>query len=389
VDSQHFSKSNRTINMVQNRLLAVSLLTAGTLLSQSPPRGNRPPASFPEAPGRDTVVKVCGGCHGADVVVSKGMSRQQWSDVIASMVTRGAKGTEQEFAKVLDYLTVNLPPDRGTTAAPTRAGNQSASAAGGRRGGGGGGGLGWGADDKHVVDAAAADRGKTIYIAECITCHGNKARGSEHGSDLVRSLTVLHDRYASTIGPFLKKGHPMQSGHPSANLTEPQLQDLAHFLHQRVYDTLRTGPYSQVINVVTGDPKAGAAYFNAAGKCNTCHSPTGDLAGIASKYDPPALQQRFLFPRTIGFGRRGPVSNSKPTMLTVTPPSGPAVTGVLVHLDDFDVAVRDSSGEYHAWKRTPDLKVTKDDPYAAHIALLDEYTDKDIHDIISYLVTLK
>lgn len=372
--------------MHHNRLLAICLLTAAATFCQSPPRGNRPPASFPEAPGRDTVVKVCGGCHGADVVVSKGMTRQQWAQVIASMVSRGAKGTEQEFAQVLDYLTVNLPPDRA--AAPNRPAGQPAG--GTRRGGGGGGGgLGWGADDKHVVDAAAADRGKTIYIAECITCHGNKARGAEQGPDLVRSLTVLHDRYGDTIGPFLKKGHPMQSGRPSANLSEPQLEDLAHFLHQRVYDTLRSGPYSQVINVVTGDPKAGAAYFNGQGKCNTCHSPAGDLAGIASKYDPPALQQRFLFPRTIGFGRRGPVSTSKPTMVTVTPASGPAVTGVLVHLDDFSVALRDSSGEYHSWKRTPDLKVAKNDPYAAHIALLDQYTDKNIHDIVSYLVTLK
>jgi mono/diheme cytochrome c family protein len=299
------------------------------------------------------------------------------------MVSRGAKGTEQEFAQVLDYLAANLPP--GSAPSTDRPANQPGPPP--RRGGGG---MGLGADDKHVVDTAAADRGKSTYIAECITCHGNKARGAEQGSDLVRSITVLHDRYGDTIGPFLKKGHPMQSGKPSTTLTKSQADDLAHFLHQRVYDTLRSGPYSQVINVLTGDPKAGAAYFNGAGKCNTCHSPTGDLARVATKYDPPALQQRFLFPRTVSFGRRGgAMGTSKPVMVTVTPSSGQSVTGVLVHLDDFDVALRDASGESHSRRRTPGLKVEKNDPYAAHAALLDQYTDKDIHDIVAYLVTLK
>ena len=49
--------------------------------------------------------------------------------------------------------------------------------------------------------------------------------------------------------------------------------------------------------------------------------------------------------------------------------------------DDFDVAIRDASGEYHAWKRTPDLKVVKNDPYAAHDELIQQYTDKNMHDI--------
>src|SRR5271168_4582552 len=64
-----------------------------------------------------------------------------------------------------------------------------------------------GSADKHIVDDASAERGKKIYIAECITCHGASARGAQNGPDLVRSLTLLHDRYGSTIGPFLKKGH--------------------------------------------------------------------------------------------------------------------------------------------------------------------------------------
>ena len=188
----------------------------------------------------------------------------------------------------------------------------------------------------------------------------------------------------------------MQSGSATSTLTPAQISELSHFIHQRLYDTLRGSPIFIMHDVVTGDAKAGAAYFNGAGKCNTCHSPTGDLAGVGKKYDPATLQATFLNPRPPGgrggsgpapAGRGGPVA--KPVTLTVTPPSGTPITGVVVVFDDFDVAIRDASGDYHAWKRTPDLKVVKNDPYAAHDELITQYTDKNMHDIVAYLVTLK
>ncbi|MGD1072546.1 MAG: c-type cytochrome [Bryobacteraceae bacterium] len=234
--------------------------------------------------------------------------------------------------------------------------------------------------DKQIVDPAAADRGKKTYIAECITCHGPSARGGQGGSDLVRSVAVLHDRYGNQIGPFLKKGHPTQST-PPGDFTAAQILDLSHFIHQRVNDTLRTSPLFHAQDVLTGDPKAGEAYFNGAGKCNTCHSPAGDLAGIGAKYDPVDMQQKFMFPR--------PAFARKPTMVTVTPASGPAVTGVLDRIDDFNVSLRDDRGEYHSWTRTPALKVKVTDPYEAHYNLLDQYTDKNMHDLTAYLETLK
>lgn len=248
-------------------------------------------------------------------------------------------------------------------------------------------GGGAGANDKHVVDAAAADRGRKIWAAECIACHGGNVRGAEKGSNLVRSDLVWRDRYGNEIGPLLHKGHPTQSGAASSSFTKSQVEELSHFIHQRLYDTLRGSPIFDVQNVLTGDAKAGAAYFNGAGKCSTCHSPTGDFAGIGKKYNPATLQQRFLFPRVVGRGRGG--ASGKPVTVTVTPSAGAAVSGVLVHLDDFNVSLRDAAGEYHSWKRTPALKVVKNDPYAAHIELLDQYTDKNMHDIVAYLEGLK
>ncbi len=148
-----------------------------------------------------------------------------------------------------------------------------------------------------LVDRASADRGRTVYAAQCITCHGTQARGTDTGANLVRSEVVLKDRYGSLLGPFMKKGHPMQSGAPSASLTPAQVGDLMHFLRDRVNDGLRSSPTFQPGNVLTGDAKSGAAYFNGEGQCTKCHSSaSSNLAGIGTRLTPVNIQQRFMFP---------------------------------------------------------------------------------------------
>jgi hypothetical protein len=109
-----------------------------------------------------------------------------------------------------------------------------------------------------------------------------------------------------------------------------------------------------------------------------CHSPTGDLAGVGSKYNPLDLQQRFLFPR-----------RSKPLQVTVTPSGGQAVAGSLEHIDDFSVALRDASGQYRAFSRNKNVKVDINDPLTTHVQMLDSYTDQDMHNVVRYLESLK
>ncbi|HEX4168534.1 MAG TPA: c-type cytochrome [Bryobacteraceae bacterium] len=367
------SQKERLCLPVALLLLAIAQCSAQ---HPSPEALAAPPArqQLPDAPGKEVVQKLCATCHSVSIIAGRGLTRDEWTEVVSSMISRGAKGTQGEFSQVIDYLSRNLPPKAtGTPGAQRR---------------GGGGGFSMGPDNKQIVDPAAAARGKTVYLAQCVSCHGPEARGDDKGPDLVRSLTILHDRYGSTLKPFLQKGHQTQSGMPSTNLTDAQITDLSHFLHQQVDNTLRSGPYSKVLNVLTGDAAAGEAYFNGPGGCKACHSPTGDLAGIASRYEPPVLQQRFLFPHTVGF-RAGAMAPVKPLTATVTTPDGQSVTGIVEKIDDFNISLRDSSGDYHTFTRSPDVKVEKHDPYAAHEELLDKYTDKDIHDVVAYLETLK
>jgi mono/diheme cytochrome c family protein len=228
------------------------------------------------------------------------------------------------------------------------------------------------------IDAAAADRGRAVYAQHCINCHGSAAKGTERGPDLIRSAVVLRDRLGSGIGPAIRP-----STNHSATLSEAQLVDLSHFLHQRIEAIATNRNPRGPIDVLTGDPEAGRAYFNGAGRCNTCHSPTGDLAGVATRIpDPINLQQRFLFPTL----RRG---GPKQVEVTVTSASGTASSGQLIRIDDFTVSLRDTSGEYRSFTRGPGVTVAVRDPLAAHHELLDRYTDTDMHNLTTYLATLK
>jgi mono/diheme cytochrome c family protein len=249
-----------------------------------------------------------------------------------------------------------------------------------------------GPDSQHKVDAAAADRGRAVYAAECINCHGTKGRGGDDGDgpSVVRSEMMARDRYGNLLGPFLKAGHSTQSGKPSSSFTDEQVVDLSHFIHQRIFETLRSSPTFDIQDILTGDAAAGRAYFNGAGRCTQCHNVQDDLADVGSRLEPPALQQRFLFPASRG--RRsftGPSSSGAKTMVVVTLPSGQSVAGELERVDDFNVSLRDQEGEYRTFKRSKGVTVVQDNPYQAHIDLLDTITDKQIHDVVAYLETLK
>ena len=350
--------------------------------------GQAPPAPAPQiAPEdqklRDTFVRVCVKCHTEDRVVAEGRSRIQWENTIIAMQTsRGAVVTPEEFDVVLEYLTKYHSRSSAAAAQAAPAGGRGAG-----RGANVGPRANVGAADRHRVDPAGAVRGQKIYAAECVTCHGASARGTERGSNLIRSPRVLRDRYGSALGPYLKAGHPMQTG-PAASLTDEQITDISHFIWDRINNTLRGSPDFDVKNVLTGDPSAGQAYFNGEGRCATCHSPTGDLAGYGKRHAPVDIQQRFVFPFAGGGRGRGGAARPQVTA-TVTFANGESASGTLVSIDDFHVALRDKTGEYRSWPRTPEMKIVKTDPYAAHVALLDRLTDKAMHDVTAYLESLK
>jgi mono/diheme cytochrome c family protein len=248
------------------------------------------------------------------------------------------------------------------------------------------------------LQAQDATRGRTAFTTYCAPCHGADGRGGAEGNtDLTRSAIATANDGGRQLTEFLKTGRP-EKRMPPFSLSDGQVADLFAFLRTASGGRGRGGGgggRNQTINaVVVGDPKAGETYFNGAGRCSTCHSPTGDLKSIGSRLTPAVIQGRLLLPR--GGGTYPPSYNSPPDpkeaprKVTITQPSGEQMSGTLMYLTDFIVTLKDGAGVEHTVARTGDVpKVEVVDPLQYHVDHMRRLTDKDMHDLTAYLVTLK
>lgn len=218
--------------------------------------------------------------------------------------------------------------------------------------------------------------GKTQFGQTCSFCHGANARGAS-GPDLIHSTLVSHDVDGNLIGQVIRNGRP-DKGMPAFQLSDAQIRAIAAYLHseaQLAFTAYRRGPGEYSLQkLLVGNASAGKAFFQA--KCSQCHSPTGDLAHLSTKYKPVDLQSRIAFP-----------SGAVPTV-TVTDPSGKVFGGSQVYSDEFVISLRDKNNWIHTWNRQF-VKVDIKDPLAAHELLLSSYTDENLHDLFAYLETLK
>ncbi len=224
-------------------------------------------------------------------------------------------------------------------------------------------------------DAAAAKLGEPLFQTNCSACHGSNARGAT-GPNLVRSVLVLHDEKGEEIGQVIKNGRS-QAGMPAfTNLTDVQIYDIAEYLHLQVELAANRGLYKHSDEMTSGDVEKGKAFF--AAQCATCHSVTGDMAGIGAKFSQPsAMLARIAWPSSRG-----------PRQATVTTANGEKLTGTLVHYDDFETTLKTAVGATTTWP-TGTIQVEIPDKLAGHRALLPKYSDDDLHDLTRYLLTLK
>lgn len=222
------------------------------------------------------------------------------------------------------------------------------------------------------------DPGGKVYQQNCTFCHGRDAMGGESGPDLTRSKLVHDDKNGDLIGEVVRLGRNGDKKMPAFNFSADEMSSLVAFIHKTATAAAKIGNRKgvDVADLQTGNVEAGKAYFNGAGKCSTCHSPTGDLAGVATRFQGLQLEQRMLYPRNV-------ISK-----VIVTLPSGKTVAGPLAYHDEFVIGMHDESGAYHSWK-VGDVKYKIDAPVNAHVEQLPKYSDADIHNLMAYIQTLR
>lgn len=250
--------------------------------------------------------------------------------------------------------------------------------------------------------AAAADTlafGKAQFEAICSACHGANARGGRNGApDLL--VSEVAQSGAVRFREFVRAGSPAR-GMPPFALDDRTLDAMHAHVESLAVAARRRG--DREIAVV-GDPARGRAYFEGSGGCSTCHSAEGDMKGIGARYTPRVLQGRIVLPRGVGVHPgllalgvripgvtdRAPIATDSPRTVTVTLASGARVSGALVAISDFDVALREADGTYRSFtRRGASPRVELHDPAQPHVERLAKWSDRDLHDVTAWLVTLK
>ncbi len=289
---------------------------------------------------------------------------------------------------VAAVLLAQTPPG---SQAPPFAGGQGQ---GGRGGAGGRGGRrgGFTQFTRPLASQDVLARGKALYETNCASCHAADLRGTPNGIPLLRSGTSLSDRHGELIGKAVADHNP------KINLVEPDSVAVAEYIHGVLATTGGQGsppgrnPVGVQLNILVGDAKAGEAYF--AKGCANCHSVTGDLKGLATRYpDPRALQNAWVAGAAASNpfgGRRGGGAGNP---VTVIMPDGKNLEGKLVRKDDFLVILTLADGTRKSIARNGDVpKVEVKDPNEAHkemVLALDDPENKNLHDVTAYLATLK
>ena len=226
--------------------------------------------------------------------------------------------------------------------------------------------------------AVQLERGQTVFASQCGFCHGRDAMGGETGPDLTRSTLVRDDSSGDKIRQVVREGR-VDKGMPSLHLSESDLTAAVAYIKSQKAKAELPGARRSVddADLQTGDVEAGRQYFNGAGRCARCHSPTGDFSGLAKRVTGLDLLKRMLYP-----------SNGHGATVTVTMPSGETVEGALAYRDEFTIALTDASGRYRSWPATQ-VKFTVNDPLEAHVDQLGQYSDEDLHNVLAYLRTLR
>ena len=232
-------------------------------------------------------------------------------------------------------------------------------------------------------------RGQAIYGINCRACHGVDLRGGDLGGpNLLRSQLVLRDLEGELMGPVIQNGSTAAdgSGMPPVPLPDEDVRAVAEYIHDVLSTATRQGgpPEGEAVelDILVGDAEAGEAYF--AAQCASCHSPAGDLRGIASRIpEPKELQNTWVR----GGARTGP---RPPVDVTITTSPGERVEGTLDRLDDFVIVLTTDDGRHRSFsRRGSSVRIELADPLARHRELLSVYSDTDIHNVTAYLVTLK
>jgi putative heme-binding domain-containing protein len=222
--------------------------------------------------------------------------------------------------------------------------------------------------------------GKTLYSAQCTTCHGptgDSIGGVDLSSNQFRRAATDQD-----VMKLINAGIP-DSGMPSHNFNETQLISLVAYLRNMRNANSTTGGDP----VKLGDAARGKILFEGDGKCASCHRVKGqgsrkatDLSNVGVRRSADSLRNVLLDPTATMWPINRPVR-------AVTK-DGKVINGRRLNEDPFTVQLADDNGRLVSLMKA-DLReytIAKESPMPSYRGKLSE---EELANLLSYLLSLK
>jgi cytochrome c oxidase cbb3-type subunit III len=243
-------------------------------------------------------------------------------------------------------------------------------------------------------DPKAAKAGEYEFRINCALCHGLGARGGGRGPDLTRAVKK-HTHTDADMFQVISNGIPGTA--MPANGTNGQGVGMTDREIWQIIAYIRSQEVKASPNQM-GNATHGKELFYGDANCSLCHMVQGkggrlgpDLTGVAGSRTPQSIIESVRNPsRRLAWGLTEATKEfpHEYETVTVVTPDGKEIKGVTLNEDSFTVQIMDMSDNIHLLEKDKIRSFRKTRESAMPKYTADTLNDKDLDDIVAFLMSL-
>jgi cytochrome c oxidase cbb3-type subunit 3 len=252
------------------------------------------------------------------------------------------------------------------------------------------------ADDRNPLagDAKAAKAGEFQFRINCALCHGLAARGGGRGPDLTRAVKK-HTHSDAEMFQVISNGIPGTA--MPANGTNGQGVGMTDEEIWQIITYIRSQEVKAPAHAA-GNAGHGKELFYGDANCSTCHMVEGkggrlgpELTSVGGSRTREAIIDSVRNPsRRLAWGlaeatKEFPQEYESVTVMTA---ERKEIKGVTLNEDSFSVQIMDMNEQVHLLQKNKLLSFQKSRQSAMPKYGADILSDKDLEDIVAYLVSV-
>ena len=252
------------------------------------------------------------------------------------------------------------------------------------------------ADDRNPLagDAKAAKAGEYEFRINCALCHGLGARGGGRGPDLTRAVKK-HTHSDADMFQVISNGIPGTA--MPANGTNGQGVGMTDEEIWQIITYIRSQEVKAPVQAA-GNATHGKNLFYGDANCSLCHAVEGkggrlgpDLSAAGGSRTHEALVDSVRNPsRRLAWGLTESTKefSQEYESVTVVTADGKVIKGVTLNEDSFSVQIMDANEQIHLLQKDKLRSFQKSRQSAMPKYAADVLSDKDLEDIVAYLVSV-